>query len=298
MVGKFDVTSTAVEKGIDVAKEFLDRLVAPAAEEVGLLLRDTVALWKFKNQVRMLNKAKAYCEANGIEPHTVSLKLLCPLLENAGLEEDEVLQDKWAVLLSNLVDSEQNIQNHVFPYILSQVSANEFEFLERVYNDKKGRVKSLTAELAHCRADRPSQEAALQAQIVEVTAAIAKETQDPKRRFSTEVWSLQKDKRQLEASLSSLDHKERSLQYRIVAPASLPEEELREYELANIVRLGLARAYQETYADSQTLEIPMREHQDYLTVDLDVELQSESGHLLTELGELFVAACTEKRHQE
>ena len=139
MTNKIDISSTALEKSIDTAKEFLGKLMSPAVEEVGLLLRDSVALWRFKNQVRILNKAKACCERNNISPKAISLKLLCPLLEGAALEEDETLQDKWAILLSNMVDSEQNIQNHVFPYILSQMSSNEFLFVERVFRDKKGK---------------------------------------------------------------------------------------------------------------------------------------------------------------
>src|SRR5690554_4542011 len=118
MTNKIDITSTALEKGIDLAKDFLDKLVMPAVEETGLLLKDKVTLWKFKNQVQMLNKAKAYCEKNNISPKQVSLKLLCPLLDYSGIEEDEILQNKWAILLSNMVDSDQNIENHVFPYIL------------------------------------------------------------------------------------------------------------------------------------------------------------------------------------
>ena len=120
---KIDITSSVVEKGIDLAKSFVDKLIVPSVEEVGLLLKEQVTFWKFKNQVRMLNKAKVYCEKHKISPKTISVKLLFPLLEYAGLEEEEELQDKWAILLSNMVDSEQNIQNHVFPYILTQIAA-------------------------------------------------------------------------------------------------------------------------------------------------------------------------------
>ena len=136
MSNKIDITSTALEKGIDLAKDFLEKLVFPAVEETGLLIKEKVTFWKFKNQVKMLNKAQKYCEKNGITPKSISLKLLCPLLDNAALEEEEILQDKWAILLSNMVDSDQNIQNHVFPYILGQLSANEFLLLEKVYDEK------------------------------------------------------------------------------------------------------------------------------------------------------------------
>src|SRR5690349_9940374 len=130
MENRIDITSSALEKGLDIAKDFLDKLIIPTVEETGLLLKDKVTMWRFNNQIKMLNKAKAVCEANAIDPKTVSLKVLCPLLDYAGLEEDEVLQDKWALLLSNIVDSEQNIENHVFPYILSQISRNELLSLE------------------------------------------------------------------------------------------------------------------------------------------------------------------------
>ena len=51
MEKKIDITSTALEKGVDVAKSFLDKLIMPAIEEVGLLMKDHVTMWKFKNQI-------------------------------------------------------------------------------------------------------------------------------------------------------------------------------------------------------------------------------------------------------
>src|ERR1039458_8914342 len=98
MDNKIDVTSTALEKGIEVAKGFVDRLVNPSIEELGLLMRDQVSLWRFKNQVNILNKAKSICEKNNITTKSISPKLLCPYLENASLEDDIFLQDKWANL--------------------------------------------------------------------------------------------------------------------------------------------------------------------------------------------------------
>ena len=300
-MNKIDISSTTLEKGVEIAKEFLDKLVAPAAEEVGLLLRDTVALWKFKNQVRVLTKAKAYCERNGISPSNISLKLLCPLLESAALEEDEDLQDRWAVLLANLVDSEQNIQNHVFPYILSQLSANEFSFLERVYADKLTRMEDLNRELSAFRVMRSDLETVIVGKIADVDAQIKHTQTASAPRFDPGAWKLHSEKRQFEAELASLDYKDTMLQHRIAAPQVLPESQLREFELSNIVRLGLAREVQDTYANPQTLEIPLdadwRRESSYVTVDLDVEVISDQAHVLTELGELFVRACTEKQRR-
>jgi hypothetical protein len=137
---KIDITSTALESMVDAARGFVERLAGPPAEELGLLAKDQISYWRFKNQVAILNKAKSLCEENNIHLKAISPKLLCPFLENAALEDDDYLQDRWAQLLASMVDSERNIQNHVFPYILGQLSKNEFIALEITY---KKRLKAI-----------------------------------------------------------------------------------------------------------------------------------------------------------
>ena len=58
---KVDVSSTAVEKGIDIAKGFADKLVLPPIEELGLLVKDQISYWRFAKPIRILNKAKSKC---------------------------------------------------------------------------------------------------------------------------------------------------------------------------------------------------------------------------------------------
>jgi len=105
-----NVTSGVIEKGLELAKGFVDKLIMPSVEETGLLLKDQVVRWRFNNQIKMLNKAQMYCKKNNISLKKISLKVLVPLLDYSSLEEDEILQDKWAILLSNLVDAEQNLE--------------------------------------------------------------------------------------------------------------------------------------------------------------------------------------------
>ena len=297
MTNKIDISSTMLEKSIDIAKQFLDKLVSPAVEEVGLLLRDTVAMWKFKNQVRILNKAKAYCEKNNISPKVISLKLLCPLLDGAALEEEVILQDKWAILLSNMSDSEQNIQNHVFPYILGQISSNEFNFLDTAYKEKKERIRLLSEELDTFRYERPLIESKLKFNIKHLKVQVEEKKQTSQKQWSPEVIDLEKKRRDLEWELQSLNYREGSISYKLKAPQVLAEEDIRDFELSNIIRLGLAKSVQDTYANSKRLEIPNDRNEEYLTVDVDIEVESENSHILTELGELFIEACTEKNEK-
>lgn len=296
---KIDITSTVLEKGIDTAKSFLDKLIMPAIEETGLLLKDQISMWKFKNQIRMLNKAKLHCEKNNINPKTISLKLLCPLLDYSGLEEDEVLHDKWAILLSNMVDSEQNIENHVFPYILSQLSSNEFLILEKVYDEKQLRVVKLTAELKEFRESKLPIEKEIETKISEAEKQIAHIKETIQKTFNNEIWELQKGKRESETQLLQLRQKESGLIYQIRKAEIIPYDSLKEFELSNIIRLGLAKEEKEFFANSQTLEIPNEREYDrsYTNIDLDIEVDSNTDNILTELGELFINACKDKRKQ-
>lgn len=293
---KIDITSTVLEKGIDTAKNFLDKLIMPAIEETGLLLKDHVTMWKFKNQVRMLNKAKLHCEKNNISPKTISLKILCPLLDYSGLEEDEILHDKWAILLSNMVDSEQNIENHVFPYILSQLSSNEFIVLEKAFDEKVLRVNKLQLELQNFKEERSAKENTLKEQIAELNIKIDQIKQTTPEKFNSEIRELEKVKHTLESKIKAFIYRESSLSYAMRKSEEIPYDKLQDFELSNVIRLGLVKEIKEFYANSQTLEIPndREDERSYINVDLDIEVDSNTDNILTELGELFINACKDK----
>ena len=276
---KIDITSSVVEKGIDLAKDFLGKLISPSVEETGLLIKDQISSWRFKNQIKVLNKAKDYCEKHNISPKQVSFKLICPLLEYASLEEEEILQDKWSILISNLVDSEQNIENHVFPYILSQLSLNEYEALEKSFLSKKERVEKLNQEMETSKKEYPEKEKTILAKI-----------EDHKNDIFNK-WKFEKEHRDLQDS-------ERKISSLINEPEVLDDSNLKEFEISNLIRLGLVRNIIQHYVHAEPIQFPSRSDIEYGEVSqLNVEVgidQDYEYHNLTELGELFIKACTEK----
>lgn len=295
MGNEINLKSSTIEKGIEIAKDFLDKLIMPAVEETGLLIKEKVTFWKFKNQVKVLNKAKEYCEKHGIEPKTISFKLLVPLLETSALEEDEILQDKWAILLSNMVDSEQNIENHVFPYILGQLSTNEFFVLEKVVNAKKVRIHIASRELEDFKANHSELKAELKAKIeVLKKESISKSKEKGGLYPRNEIRDLRKQKHKFEIDLENLQDREFSLSWALKKPEELPHNSLREFEMSNLIRLGLIKYVQENLGSYKSLKIPNNPNEDYLSIDFDIDVDYEETYLLTELGELFVDACTEK----
>ena len=291
---KIDVSSTAVEKGIDIAKGFADKLVLPPIEELGLLVRDQISYWRFTNQVKILNKAKSICENNNVSIKSIPPKLLCPYLENASLEDDEDLQDKWASLLVNMVDSKQNIQNHVFPYILGQLSKDEFDLLESALTEKKRRVSELQLELSSFLDNKQSIKNELKNKLEVLNRKLNDLSPDGKYVFTPEAMKLRSEIRPIEREISSLDYRENILKRQISAPQSIPEKNIHEFEIANIIRLGLAKVIYKASADTHSIDIPEYDHNEYTSVDFDIEIDTEASTILTELGELFIDACLDK----
>jgi hypothetical protein len=130
---KIDITSTAVEKGLDLVKGFLEKLTGATIEETGLLIADNIKLIRFKNQLKILTKAQKIVQESDINVKQISLKALVPLLEYSSLEDDETLQDKWTNLLVNFIDSNEKYESTIFPFILNQLSSNEVLELERIF---------------------------------------------------------------------------------------------------------------------------------------------------------------------
>lgn len=286
------IASQVAEKAVETAKNFLGKLLVPAIDEVGLLIKDNVAMWRFKNQIRIINRAKAYTEKKGLSLKSISLKLLCPLLDYSSLEEDEFLQDKWAILLGNLVDSNQNVENHVFPYILSQISKQEFQSIERTILAKSERLSNLNYDLASIRKVRELNEPSILDKIAEINREIKDRTWDSYREKS-DVWNT---KWKYEQELKSYKERESELTATILEPEYLDESDMKEFEIANLVRLGLLKALPQHYGYSDG-RIRNDPNSDYLYADeIEIHLEREADkHLITELGELFVKACQEIR---
>ena len=297
-MSKIDITSTAIEKGLDIAKDFVEKLVTPSAEELGLLAKDQISYWRVKNQIKILNKASALCKENDINVNSISPKLLVPYLENASLEEDEDLQDRWASLLANMADSEQNVQNHVFPYILGQLSKEEFNLLESTLNEKQRKTSEIKSDLLYYRDNKSEIETKLKSKIKGFEQELSDLKAKQGRYSRSESWAIRKSIISLKQELSlTLEHRERRLIRHISEPAVIKEETLQEFELANIVRLGLAQTSYEVSAGTHTIDIPASDPDDSFdtSVDFDVEIDTSVKTVLTQLGELFVEACRIKQ---
>jgi len=126
------LVKAGVEAALKPFADLLDKIAGPGLEELGLTLKDHVRVFRLGRQVRLLKRTKEILEEAGIEPKRVPLKLLGPIIESGSLEEDDILQDKWAALLANAAADVEKVHPG-FPEVLKQLSANEVLYLRTLH---------------------------------------------------------------------------------------------------------------------------------------------------------------------
>lgn len=127
----------AIEKAADTTEGLIKGLFGSAFHEAGEIIADQVRLRKFKNQIKILEKAKEFLSGK-TDFQKVNLKVLAPLIEFSSYEEDENLQEMWAKLIKNILSKP-------FPIILQQdaisvlnkISNDEARILNYVYDNVK-----------------------------------------------------------------------------------------------------------------------------------------------------------------
>jgi hypothetical protein len=117
----------ALEKLADdlspAARDFAQKVSGSPAEQIGELFADKIRFRRWKNQVRLLNRATEYAREAGIDPESINLTVLAPLIDKAGNEEDESMADRWAALLANASSEEAAVVSPSFPEALSRMSS-------------------------------------------------------------------------------------------------------------------------------------------------------------------------------
>ncbi len=119
---------------IESTKSFFRTLLGSAVTETGELFSDKIKFLRFKNQVKTLAKAKKLLYEAGLNPKSINLKVLVPLMEYSSLEEDEEIQDTWANIIANIAtDDTDQIFDLKCIRILSELTRDEILFLDSVF---------------------------------------------------------------------------------------------------------------------------------------------------------------------
>jgi Abortive infection alpha len=127
-----ELAKEGVKNLLEPVKDLVQRLLGPAATEIGLGWGDSARVWRLKRIVRLLEEVRRVFSDAGLDLNPVAPRLLFPLLEAASLEDDKDLHERWVALLTNAAttDYESEILP-CFPDILRQLTTEEAQFLDR-----------------------------------------------------------------------------------------------------------------------------------------------------------------------
>lgn len=116
-------------------QDIVQRLLGPAATEIGLSFADSARVWRFERAIRLFKRVKKMAAAAQIDVNPVAPNLIFPIIEAASLANDD-LQESWAALLTNAATT--NFVTEVlpsFPDILRQLTPAEVRFLDKVEHE-------------------------------------------------------------------------------------------------------------------------------------------------------------------
>jgi hypothetical protein len=127
-------------KAIDAGREFggfISTYVGGALEQAMGIFEDKLKYIRWERQVRLMERANALLAERGLDRPTrkIPLQVAIPLLQGGSLEEDNSLQDRWAMLLVNAGDASAEAEvRRAFVSILEDLSPLDAIVLEKIYD--------------------------------------------------------------------------------------------------------------------------------------------------------------------
>ena len=118
-------TARELIKIASTASDFLEAICLPAAEEIGVILRDKLRIWRLKNITPILQESKAMLEKRGsLDNIKCHPRIAVKIIEEGSLIEDPDLQRMWAGLFASSCTKDGTDEtNLIFANILAQLSS-------------------------------------------------------------------------------------------------------------------------------------------------------------------------------
>jgi len=120
---------------LDKTEKLMAKLFGPSIKEFGELFADNVRLRRLRNQIKILSKTRELLDKNGLESRELNLKTIVPLIEKSSVEEDELMQNKWANLIASMATTPENGLEPRLINTLSSLSSLEAKILDYIHED-------------------------------------------------------------------------------------------------------------------------------------------------------------------
>ena len=133
-----EVAKTA-GKVVDATRElggFISRYVGGPLEQAMGIFEDKLKYLRWERQIRLFDRATQFLHDRGLnEPNrAIPLQLAIPIMQGGSLEEDDALQDRWAMLLVNAADTEGPAIRRAYAAILENLTPFDAAILDKLFD--------------------------------------------------------------------------------------------------------------------------------------------------------------------
>lgn len=127
-----ETAQQVTQVAIDGAKSFLEAVCKPGLEEMGIMIKDNVRIWRLNNIIRMLDKAKGRMCFDGQDLNLcANARVGLSIMECCSEVDDEGLQELWAGLfVSSCTSDGRDDSNMIFVDLLRRMSSVEARIVD------------------------------------------------------------------------------------------------------------------------------------------------------------------------
>ncbi|WP_315534011.1 Abi-alpha family protein [Delftia acidovorans] len=127
-------TNNAIDKTAELSR-FLGRILGPAFDDMGGILKQYTEYWKQKNALRLRDKLEKILSQRGDPPLSpLAFRTGLPLLDAAVMEDEEGLQNMWANLLASaMTEEEYSLVTKSYVEVLKQIDVLDAELIDVIY---------------------------------------------------------------------------------------------------------------------------------------------------------------------
>ena len=130
-IDPIELAGEIVEKTL--GSEPVTNLLGPMTKELGLLFGDIGSVVRYYGKQNLLSIFTKWANRRNDEPlASEAFKRILPLLQDAAMESDDELQERWASLLENVANNAYGVLPS-FGSTLSQLTPVEARYLDRIW---------------------------------------------------------------------------------------------------------------------------------------------------------------------
>jgi Abortive infection alpha len=127
-----EIARVVAEEITPEISRFMGTVMGSPGLELGELIADRIRAWRFKRGIKYVQAAMKQLDEAGMNPTTVPMRTLAPLMDGGTLEDDAEMGKRWASLLANAASGERDVPPS-FASVLRDLEPAQARILDQIY---------------------------------------------------------------------------------------------------------------------------------------------------------------------